>query len=165
MIDVTAVDTTAYYNRQNGAANSERLPAADADDNHDITPDPYKEPYYDNGDQDRATTDLSPANRVGSYAATDAAERKKHNHYNNRLINCDFIVGAITVRGVIGQEFTQFLHKLAEIAKKNNKTPASMFYLNARRKIIASVLQQRWRASRYYNDRLPPNLKDLPEAP
>ena len=67
----------------NGAANSERLPAADADDNHDIAPDPYKEPYFDNGDQDRATTDLSPANRVGSYAATDAAERKKHNHYNN----------------------------------------------------------------------------------
>ena len=66
-------------------------------------PTPYKEPYCDNGDQYLATTDLSPANRVGSYAATDAAERKKHNHYNNLMINCDFIVAAITVRSVIGQ--------------------------------------------------------------
>ena len=98
---------------------------------------------------------------VGSYAATNAAEQTKHNHYQPHLHKCDFVVCATTVRGVIGQEFTQFLRKLARIAKKNVEIPTGAFYLNTRRRILACMSQQRWKASRCYNDRLPPDLRTL----
>ena len=162
MIDVTAVDETAPSNiDQHGTANGKRLPPTDPEGEPIDHPDPYDYKYYDNGDQDLKTTNLLPTDRVGSYAATNAAEQTKHNHYQPHLHNCDFVVCATTVRGVIGQEFTKFLRKLASIAKKNVEIPAGAFYLDARRRILACMSQQRWEASRCYNDRLPPDLRTL----
>ena len=149
LITSWAVDETAPSNiDQHGTANGKRLPPTDPEGELIDHPDPYVYKYYDNGDQDLKTTNLLPTDRVGSYAATKAAEQTKHNHYQ-------------PVRGVIGQEFTKFLRKLASIAKKNVEIPAGAFYLDARRRILACMSQQRWKASRCYNDRLPPDLRTL----
>ena len=96
---------------------------------------------------------------------TNPAEQNRQSTITTKtalqIVNCDFVVCATTVRGVIGQEFTKFLRKLASIAKKNVEIPAGAFYLDARRRILACMSQQRWEASRCYNDRLPPDLRTL----
>ena len=112
-----------------------------------------------------AEGDFSPHNRVGTYAVFNNVEREKRNHYRDLIQDRGFVVAAVTARGNISPSFHLFLRQLAHHAMQAKGTPISNFLQFARRRIVTTVLTQRWISTRTYRNRLPAELRNLLRRP